>query len=127
MAIELRELRSELAASAGLDVTVPPARSDAATSAGATSTSTESAGSDASAASVSSAEYVVMGIKRHKLMAAVFTLSLIALAVRAVFYFQAGNSEVAIESIAVLPIEIGATTLTPTTFQTALLKASTTA
>jgi TolB-like protein/tRNA A-37 threonylcarbamoyl transferase component Bud32/Tfp pilus assembly protein PilF len=105
VAIELRELRSELAAGAGIDVSVPPARSDAATSSGLKSTSTESAGTIASGASVSSAEYVVTGIKRHKLAAAGFTLLLIALAVGAGFYLNARNSEVAIESIAVLPFE----------------------
>jgi serine/threonine-protein kinase len=105
VAIELRELRSELAAGAGIDVTVPPARSNAATSAGAKSTPTESAPSIDSAARVSSAEYVVTGIKRHKLVAAVVTLLLIVLAVGAGSYFHARNSEVAIESIAVLPFE----------------------
>jgi eukaryotic-like serine/threonine-protein kinase len=103
VAIDLRELRGELAGSTGTDQTVPPAGSDAAASAGAKSTSPESASSVS--ASVSSAEYIVTGIKRHKLAAAVFALLLIALAIGAGFYLHARNTEVAIESIAVLPFE----------------------
>ena len=52
----------------------------------------------------SSAEYIVSGIKQHKLAV---TIALIALAavVGLGIYLKARNSEVAIESIAVLPFQ----------------------
>lgn len=105
VAIELRELRSELASDAGIDVTVPPARSDAATSAGAKSTSPDSAGSISSSPSVSSAEYVVSAIRRHKLAAAVVFLLLAAGSILLSLILHARSTEVGIESIAVLPFE----------------------
>src|SRR5437899_1432353 len=66
VAIELRELRRELAGSAVDDVTVTPTRSDAATDAGVKSTSLEGAASSSSSAQASSAEYFVSVIKQHK-------------------------------------------------------------
>src|SRR4030095_5914043 len=53
----------------------------------------------------SSAEYIVSGIKQHKLAAAFGALILVAVIVGIGFYVHARNSEVAIESIAVLPFQ----------------------
>jgi eukaryotic-like serine/threonine-protein kinase len=103
VAIELRELRRELADSAGMDATVPP------------STVASTLGSAGSAATVpseasrstpsSSAEYIVSGIKQHKLVAAIALLVFVIGAVGLGMYLHARNTEVAIESIAVLPFE----------------------
>ncbi|MEP6913832.1 MAG: protein kinase, partial [bacterium] len=111
VAIELKELRRELEG-AGIDTTVtPPARSAANIGSGANSTSLEREGSQTSSPSpalqtrASSAEYVVSGVKQHKLAAVVVLLLLFAGAVALGLYLHARNSEVAIESIAVLPFE----------------------
>jgi TolB-like protein/Tfp pilus assembly protein PilF/predicted Ser/Thr protein kinase len=107
VAIELRELRRELEG-AGVDTTAPPARSATRTEQGAeTRSSGEQTGSAAGliTAPVSSAEYIVAGIRKHKLAAAIATVLLAAGAIGAGFYFHARNTEVAIESIAVLPFE----------------------
>jgi serine/threonine protein kinase/TolB-like protein/Tfp pilus assembly protein PilF len=53
----------------------------------------------------SSAEYLVTGIKQHKLAAGLVVIVLVIGAVGLGFYLHARNSEVAIESIAVLPFE----------------------
>jgi len=51
----------------------------------------------------SSAEYVVSGIKQHKLVAAIALLALVIGVIAVSYYLHARNTEVAIESIAVLP------------------------
>jgi len=100
VAIELRELRRELAGSAAIETAVPPASvgsmPDAA--ARASSDSTKSTPS-------SSAEYIVTEIKRHKLAAVVGAIMIVVGAVGLGMYLHARNTEVAIESIAVLPFE----------------------
>jgi serine/threonine-protein kinase len=53
---------------------------------------------------VSSAEYIVSGFKRHKLVLLI-ALLLIGAAVGLGLYLRAGNSEAAIDSIAVLPFQ----------------------
>jgi len=53
----------------------------------------------------SSAEYIVSGIKQHKLAGAIALLVLVIGAVGLSLYLYARNTEVAIESIAVLPFE----------------------
>ncbi len=103
VAIELRELRRELAESAAVDITVAPTRSEAPIGSGAGPTSLESAaGSTSLSARSSSAEYVVTEIKRHKLAASVAVLAVALGAILLTAYLRR-NSEVAIESIAVLP------------------------
>ncbi len=111
VAIELRELRRELEG-AGLDTTVPPpARSGAAIGSSANPTSFESARSQTDVPSpslqtrASSAEYVVTGITRHKLVTGIVVLVLIASAVGIGLFWRARNTEAAIDSIAVLPFE----------------------
>ncbi|HXI75349.1 MAG TPA: serine/threonine-protein kinase, partial [Pyrinomonadaceae bacterium] len=94
VAIELKGLRRELADHIG-DTTVPLTKS--ATSADHSSL--------AESESKSSAQYVVSGIGRHKLAAAIIVLVLIAGGVGVGLFLHARNSEVAFESIAVLPFE----------------------
>jgi serine/threonine protein kinase/Flp pilus assembly protein TadD len=53
----------------------------------------------------SSAEYLVSGIRQHKLAAAIALLVLVTGAVGLSIYLHARNTEVAIESIAVLPFQ----------------------
>jgi serine/threonine-protein kinase len=99
VALELKELRRELMGSVGADTTVPP--------------STATLGSTGSAAPVSSdltrptpsssAEYIVSGIKQHKLAAALVAIVLITGAIGLSVYLHARNTEAAIDSIAVLP------------------------
>jgi serine/threonine protein kinase/Flp pilus assembly protein TadD len=102
VAIELRELRRELT-DTGLESTVPPPRSETTAGANARSTSLGSPLSTSSPSQGSSVEYVVAGIKRHKVaMAAVF-LILIAAAIGLAAFLRARYSEVAIDSIAVMP------------------------
>jgi TolB-like protein/Flp pilus assembly protein TadD/predicted Ser/Thr protein kinase len=95
-AIELKEIRHELAG-AGMDVTLPPA---SVTQAGnASETATDSSGR------ASSAEYIVSGIKQHKLIIFVVLTLLVVGAAGLGAYLYTRRSEVAIESIAVLPFE----------------------
>src|SRR5213080_3970610 len=99
VAIELKELRRELAAIAGIDVTVPTTtgqRQD-----------TDIPGSQTAGGvtHVSSAEYVVSGIKQHKLAAAIALLLLVVGAAGLGLYLHARNTEAAIYSIAVLPFQ----------------------
>src|SRR5438132_7520953 len=80
VAIELRELRRELADSIGVDTTVPPTGSEL-TSAEATATRTSGAvistSPGSSSAHASSAEYIVSGIKQHKLAAAIAVIAMV--------------------------------------------------
>lgn len=61
--------------------------------------------SEAREPTASSAEYIVSGIKRHKLGVALAALVLLAVAAGIFFYLRTRNSEVAIDSIAVLPFQ----------------------
>ncbi|MFN2532892.1 MAG: protein kinase [Pyrinomonadaceae bacterium] len=100
VAIELRELRRDLASAAGLDTTIIPSAA-ASTLGSHGSVRTTSSG----AAPTSGAEYIVSGIKQHKLAASI-ALAVLALgAVLLGVYLHARNTEVAIESIAVLPFQ----------------------
>jgi serine/threonine protein kinase/tetratricopeptide (TPR) repeat protein len=106
VAIELRELRGELADGAGVDTTVPPTKGETTTGTGAHSTSLESeAASTSLSTHGSSAEYVITGIKKHKLAVAFAALLLVVVGVGLALFLHARNTEVAIESIAVLPFE----------------------
>src|SRR5215813_2245327 len=101
-AIELRELRRELEGAAELGTTVPPS------SVGST-TGSETAGvataSDAqvSTTPASSAEYIIKGIWQHKLATAIVLVAIVLGVLGLGAYLHARNTEVAIESIAVLP------------------------
>ena len=106
VAIELKELRRELS-DADIDTTVPPPpRSKAAEGAVTRSTSADSTASGASSlhTRASSAEYVVSGIKQHKLTTVIIALAVLALGITALaLYLRARTSNVAIKSIAVMP------------------------
>jgi serine/threonine-protein kinase len=114
VAIELKEVRRELQ-ERGIDTTLPPvstASSEAQTVLQSESTrvqsqprTTESPNSASTRAS--SAEFIVNGLKQHKIAAFIGTalLLIVAIAAAAGFrsYFHARNTEVAVESIAVIP------------------------
>ena len=105
--IDLRNLKRKLEVDAEIDRTSPPEFSQAPPTTD--SQSTPPTGSVSATASVShspsSAEYVVSGIKQHKLAAAVVIFVVIAGAAAFGFYFRARSTEAAIESIAVLPFQ----------------------
>ena len=107
VAIELRELRRELEG-AGIDTTVPPAMSGVITE---SRTATMSGGVSTLAVSASkiqpasSAEYIITGIKQHKL-AVVIVLGILMLSTIAFVVFNKARINTStIESIAVLPFE----------------------
>ena len=110
VAIELRDLRHELEGT-GVDTTMPPAKAETTTGPDAEIKTVESGGAQTGSAPgsisapASSAEYIVTGIREHKLAAVITLLVLIIGAVGLGFYLHARNTEVAIESIAVLPFE----------------------
>ena len=100
--IDLRTLKRKLEVDAELDRTAPPdLRGQLSTTAGSSTTTASST----SAPAASSAEYILSGIKRHKVAAAGAAVLLIAAVVGISLYVHARNSEVAIESIAVLPFQ----------------------
>ncbi len=107
VAIELRELRHDLAGSAGIDTTVPPPEKFGVPPSGGQLSSPRSLPPEGGTPSTpaSSAEYIVSGIKQHKLAAAIAVGVLVLGAVGLSFYLHARNTEVAIESIAVLPFQ----------------------
>jgi serine/threonine-protein kinase len=106
VALELKELRRDLEGS-GIDTTVPPpARSKAPEEDTTRSDSVASttSGSSSLQTRASSAEYVVSGIKQHKLAAAiVFLVILVAAITIPALYLRGRTSDVAIKSIAVMP------------------------
>ena len=112
VAIELRELRHELAAERGLDVKVTPAAVTNATGEPGTKEAASQTAADPINGSTSykgpltsshpsSAEYIVSGIKQHKLALVIALLVLVGGAVGLGFYLR--TKQVVIESIAVMP------------------------
>jgi serine/threonine protein kinase len=105
--IDLKSLKRKLEVDAEIERTVTPElRSPASTSSGpttATASGAVSTTTPAAAHSPSSAEYIASGIKQHKLAAAIALLVLLVAAFGVGAYLHARNTEVAIESIAVLP------------------------
>ena len=105
VAIELKEVRRELE-EAGIDTTVQPSVSSTITGGPNTeSTVSQTSGATTTSTSppVSSAEYVITEIKKHKLAAVIFLVILALGIVGTAAYLHARNNEVAIDSIAVLP------------------------
>ena len=98
--IDLRNLRRKLDVDAEIERTVAPALRSSSSSASASAQMTASA---AAMHTTSSAEYVVSGIKQHKLAAAVVLIALVAAVAGLGLFLRSRNSEVAIDSIAVLP------------------------
>jgi serine/threonine protein kinase/tetratricopeptide (TPR) repeat protein len=107
--IELKDVRRELE-QAGVDTSVPPFFATMTTSAPGTDSdmrqilsATASTPPTSLSSRASSAEYLVTGIKQHKLVAIVSLAVLVVGIVVAAAYLRARRSKVAIESIAVLP------------------------
>jgi serine/threonine protein kinase/Flp pilus assembly protein TadD len=107
--IDLRNLRRKLDVDAEIERSVVPNLRS--TSGGAARASTQSsqlnavATNAAQVSTTSSAEYVVTGIKQHKLAAAIVVLVLIAGVIGLGVFMRGRNTSGAIESIAVLPFE----------------------
>jgi TolB-like protein/Tfp pilus assembly protein PilF len=98
LAIELKDVRRDLAGGAGFNTTVPPPRSTAGTA---------SAISASIPSRPSSAQSLISGVRQNKLasiiIVVVATAVLAGLIIGGWLYYHARNTEVAIESIAVLP------------------------
>src|SRR5437870_9605824 len=106
--LDLRALKQELEFSAKLERSAAPqARVSPATTSGAPSSATDQLAASTVEASkaypTSSAEYVITGIKQHKLVALVALVVIAGGIAGLAAYLHARNTEVAIESIAVLP------------------------
>jgi serine/threonine-protein kinase len=103
---DLEELIEEMKGASDIERSVAPS-SSATTNSGISSTADDvrSAESTVSVSQqpASSAEYVVTGIKQHKLLAAVALLVLVGGAVALSLYLRARKTAAAIESIAVMP------------------------
>ena len=103
VAIELKELRRELEGG-DFDTTVPPPSKSKTSSLSSTDeTHGASTGTPSLSTRASSAEYVVSGIRQHKLAAIVTVLVVIAAAVSVILYLRARTTNAAIKSIAVMP------------------------
>ena len=110
VAIELRELRRELHASP-IDTSAPPStstysvdRTSIATAGYRTEGFTDaSPGPISLNAPVSSAEYIVSGLRQHKIAATIVVLVLVAAAAAVAAYVNSRNTGDVIRSIAVLP------------------------
>src|SRR3989441_1292726 len=111
VAIELKELRRELESGADFDTTVPPPSSAAtALSADGGSTHSTAARSGSILPTVSSAEYLLTGIRKHKLSSGAALAILLVLISGAGYWFfkyrdSADGGTEAIKSIAVLPFQ----------------------
>ncbi len=111
VAIELDEIRQELKGAANVESPTHPASSEVVasgsnTQADARSTHQSAIGTTQRgvARPTSSAEYIVSGVKGHRLAAAVALLVITVAALGVGYYFYERNSEVAIDSIAILPL-----------------------
>ncbi len=108
--IDLKSLREELAFQERLERSIGPESSgaraiDSGGAAVATAASAAAQTGESAVRTTSSAEYIITEIKRHK-VGTLVSLVVLALAVAGlVAYLHARNTEVAIESIAVLPFE----------------------
>jgi len=104
--IDLRNLKRKLEVDAEIDRTGPiNIRSANSTGGDPGPNGTASNPVAATAPAVSSAQYIVSGIKRHKLAAAIAIVVLVVAGAGLAFYLHARKSEIAIESIAVLPFD----------------------
>jgi serine/threonine protein kinase/TolB-like protein/Tfp pilus assembly protein PilF len=112
--IDLRNLKRKLEVDAEIDRTVSPefrgTQSTSSTGGGQNTPATASGVASATATAgathtASSAEYIVSGIKQHKLAALVAAVVLALAAVALTAYLRGRSAEVSIDSIAVLPFE----------------------
>ena len=104
--IDLRNLKRKLEVDAEIDRTVPSELRSAASTGGQGALATAPGVAPATATTApaaSSAEYIISEIRQHKQAAAIAIVALVLGAVGLGFYLQARNTEVAIDSIAVLP------------------------
>ncbi len=104
---DLEELLEEMKSMSDSERSVAPSTSTITSSAPGSTNSDLRAESAVSVthAPVSSAEYIVSGFKRHKLVLLIALLLTMGTAVGLGFYLRAGNNEAAIDSIAVLPFQ----------------------
>ena len=104
VAIELKEVRREMKMP-GIDTTIPPPSGETSRFPSSDSESATSASPASLSTRPSSAEFLLSGIKQHKLATAVIVgfVIIVAGAIGLAGYLHARNTEVAIESIAVLP------------------------
>ena len=100
MAIELKELRRSELGVTPLDETARETKTRAPQGGTPNASQICNAGAPAS-----SAEYIVSGIKQHKLAFGIASILVVIGAIVLGFYMHARTTEVAIESIAVLPFE----------------------
>jgi len=107
VAIELKEVRRELADGREIDLTVPPLSIDSSTMSEQPATSLSSVPptiSGTSSTNISSAEYIVGEIKRHKPVAVVLALAALISVGLGIWYFAYRQSKTSqIDSIAVMP------------------------
>jgi len=103
VAIELKGLRRDLEGG-GSDATAPPPMKTEVTTSQAASTHA-SASPSSLQTHLSSAEYIVSGIKQHKLVAGIVLLLLVMGTIALVVFPRATNGEAAIDSIAVIPFD----------------------
>ena len=106
--IDLRNLKRKIEVDAEIDRTASPNLVTADDDLRATPTASAVAAPTAQASATpvaSSAEYIVSGLKQHKLTILIVAAGLMLAAVALVFYLSARSTEVAIDSIAVLPFE----------------------
>jgi serine/threonine protein kinase/Tfp pilus assembly protein PilF len=106
VAIELRELRRDLEGSAGIDTTARPPQKFGVPPSGGTASSLQTLppeGGTPSTHPSSSAEFVLTGIKRHKLAAVVALVLLVSGVTALSFYLRGRTANAAVRSIAVMP------------------------
>jgi serine/threonine protein kinase len=106
--IDLRNLKRKLEVDAEIDRTVPPELRGASSTGGLQSGASTASGTRAATRSggvqqTSSAEYIVSGIKQHKIATVMIVLALVIAAVGVSVFLYTRNAKPAIESIAVLP------------------------
>jgi eukaryotic-like serine/threonine-protein kinase len=103
VAIELKELRRDLV---GIDTTVPPpprSKADSEATRNESVAPTTSSASSSLQTRASGAEYVVSGIKQHKMTAAIIGIVVLGGIAMLALYLSGRTSNVAIKSLAVMP------------------------
>lgn len=104
--IDLRHLKRKIEVDAEIDRTVPPEfRGVTATISGSKPASTVGDSASPTQPTGSSAEYIVSGIKRHKLVSLAAVVVVVLAIAGTSWYLHARNTEVAIDSVAVMPFE----------------------
>ncbi len=108
--IDLRALKRKIEVDAEIDRTISPEVRAARSTGGGqgsfgTSTASIPSTLPATVSGVSSAEYILSGVRRHKVAAAIIGLVVLLGAIGGGYYYQTRQSAVAIESIAVLPFQ----------------------